>query len=231
MSDVTVDRMEAVLRVRDVRKSFRSGTRTFEILNGVTFDVAAGESLSIRGESGSGKTTLLNIVAGLETADAGGVLWKDLKAHEQSPRALCRWRRDFVGMVFQAYYLIPEMNALENVLFPARLRGGISRTERERAAALLEAVGLSGRMESLPATLSGGERQRVAIARGLMNRPALLLADEPTGNLDERTSAAIMSLLLDVCRGESAALVLVTHSPVYAAQTSRTALLHEGRLE
>jgi lipoprotein-releasing system ATP-binding protein len=225
---LNVEGSRAVLRAVQVRKTYPSGDRTLSVLQGVDFSVAAGESVSIRGESGSGKSTLLNILAGLDRADAGELYWGAEAAHGLALGELTARRGRFLGMVFQSYYLIPELDASANVLMAARLVGGVGAAERDRATALLRRVGLAERSAHLPAQLSGGERQRVAVARALMNRPQLILADEPTGNLDERTGEEVISLLLEVCAEEKAALVLVTHNPAHAARCGRHLVLHTG---
>jgi lipoprotein-releasing system ATP-binding protein len=214
---------DAVLSASDVRKSYPSGDRRIEVLCGVDLRVAAGETISIRGESGSGKSTLLNLMSGLDVPDAGEIRWDG-----SAPAAGRRAR--FLGMVFQSFYLIPELDALENVLMAGRMLGSPGAESRARARDLLERVGLGGRASHLPAQLSGGERQRVAVARALMNSPRLLLADEPTGNLDERTGEAVIDLLLGLSRETGTALVLVTHNPAHAARTGRALTLHDGRL-
>ncbi len=219
-----------VLRAAGLRKSYRSGDAVLEVLRGVDLAVAPGESVSIRGESGSGKSTLLNLLAGLDRPDAGELHWGAEAAHRLALGELTARRGRFLGMVFQAYYLIPEVDALANVLMGARMLGPPGAAERDRAAALLRRVGLADRAHHVPAHLSGGERQRVAVARALMNRPSVILADEPTGNLDERTGDEVVSLLLEVCTEEKAALVLVTHNPAPAARASRRFNLHDGRL-
>lgn len=218
-----------VLRAAGLRKTYPSGDRTLEVLTGVDFTVSAGETVSIRGESGSGKSTLLNILAGLDRPDAGELWWGREAAHQLGLGELTARRGRFLGMVFQSYYLIPELDALANVLMGARLVGRIGGAEQARATALLKRVGLEERGHHLPAHLSGGERQRVAVARALMNRPTLILADEPTGNLDEESGDSIIDLLLGVCAEEEAALVLVTHNPAHAKKTLRQLNLHQGR--
>lgn len=212
-----------VLSARDLRKTYRSGDRRIEVLRGTSLDVVAGESVSIRGESGSGKSTLLNLLAGLDAPDAGTIQWGE-------SRDLPAVRASYLGMVFQSFYLIPEMDALGNVLMAARICGRIGREEKARARELLGRVGLGERMTHLPAQLSGGERQRVALARALMNHPQLILADEPTGNLDEHTGDAVIELLLTLCRETATALVLVTHNAGHAAKCARALKLHEGLL-
>lgn len=219
-----------VLAARSLRKTYPSGDLTLEVLSGLEFAVAAGESVSIRGESGSGKSTLLNLLAGLDRPDGGELLWGGEAVQGLDLAGLTERRGRFLGMVFQAYYLIPEIDALANILMGARVVGPVGAAERARAAALLQRVGLGARGHHLPSHLSGGERQRVAVARALMNRPRVILADEPTGNLDERTGDGVIQLLLDVCAEEKAALVLVTHNPAHARRTSRSLLLHGGQL-
>ncbi len=214
----------AVLTATGLAKSFVSGERQLQVLADVELAVTAGESVSIRGESGSGKSTLLQLLAGLDTIDTGKVAWSG------DERLTAERRGRFLGMVFQSFYLIPELTALDNVIMAARMVGRIGAAERQRAADLLDRVGLSERASHVPAKLSGGERQRVAVARALMNRPQLLLADEPTGNLDEHTGDEVIALLLSLCRETDTALVLVTHNPAHAARTDRQLVLHEGRL-
>jgi predicted ABC-type transport system involved in lysophospholipase L1 biosynthesis ATPase subunit len=220
----------AVLRAAGLRKTYPSGDRTLEVLRGVDFFVNAGETVSVRGESGSGKSTLLNILAGLDRPDTGELFWGTAAAHRLSLGELTARRGRFLGMVFQSYYLIPELDAAANVLMAARLAGRIGAAERTRVTALLQRVGLAERGHHLPSQLSGGERQRVAVARALMNRPAVILADEPTGNLDERTGDSIIDLLLGVCAEERAALVLVTHNPAHAQKTNRQLALKNGQM-
>jgi predicted ABC-type transport system involved in lysophospholipase L1 biosynthesis ATPase subunit len=223
MSDPTI-----ALAAHDLRKTYLSGGNSIEILRGVELEVARGESISISGESGCGKTTLLNLLAGLDRGDAGTV------SYATSPSAtgasMEQIRAGQLGMVFQAHYLIPELNAVENVLMAGRMLGPVGRASRDRAAALLGRVGLAARTHHLPTQLSGGERQRVAVARALMNNPSVLLADEPTGNLDERTGDAVIELLLSLCRETGTALVLVTHNAAHAAKTARRLTLRDGRL-
>ncbi len=220
-----------VLQARGLRKNYRSGDATLEVLRGVDLALAAGGSVSIRGESGSGKSTLLHLLAGLDRPDGGELFWADEATQQLSLGDLTSRRGRFLGMVFQAYYLIPEIDAGANVLMGARMVGPVGEAERGRATALLRRVGLAERSHHLPAHLSGGERQRVAVARALMNRPKVLLADEPTGNLDERTGDEVIRLLLELCAEEQAALVLVTHNPAHAAKTRQQLFLHQGVLK
>ena len=213
----------AILSGRGLAKSYLSGDRRIAVLRGADLDVVAGESVSIRGESGSGKSTLLNLLSGLDTPEAGTILWSG------AAPALDR-RARFLGMVFQSFYLIPELDALQNVLMAARMIRSPGAAERAGAKDLLARVGLAQRSTHLPSQLSGGERQRVAIARALMNSPQLLLADEPTGNLDEHTGDAVVEMLLALCREMQTALVLVTHNGAHAKKTQRALSLHDGVL-
>jgi putative ABC transport system ATP-binding protein/lipoprotein-releasing system ATP-binding protein len=216
---------EVLLSARGLRKSYLSGDRRIEVLRGVDLDMAGGESVSIRGESGSGKSTLLHLLAGLDAPDAGSLSWAG------SPDTGASRRARFVGMVFQAFYLIPELDARENVVMARRMLGPPDPAAYARADNLLARVGLAERARHLPAQLSGGERQRVAVARALMNAPRVLLADEPTGNLDERTGDSVIELLLGLCADTATGLILVTHNASYAARAGRRFLLHLGVLE
>jgi putative ABC transport system ATP-binding protein/lipoprotein-releasing system ATP-binding protein len=214
---------DAILSARALTKSYLSGDRRIEVLRGVDLAVTAGESVSIRGESGSGKSTLLNLISGLDSPEGGELRWAGAPVSGDA-------RAKFLGMVFQSFYLIPEIDALANVLMAARMIGAPGAAERARAKDLLARVGLAERATHLPAQLSGGERQRVAVARALMNSPKLLLADEPTGNLDEQTGDAVIELLLSLCRETGTALVLVTHNVAHAKKTGRQLFLHDGVL-
>jgi predicted ABC-type transport system involved in lysophospholipase L1 biosynthesis ATPase subunit len=216
---------DLVLEASGLHKTYLSGERQLEVLHGVSLTVAEGESVSIRGESGSGKSTLLHLLAGLDAPDAGTVTWAGSADTGAGRRAR------FLGMVFQSFYLIPELDALGNVLMAARVGGKIGAAERQRAADLLKRVCLAERAHHLPSQLSGGERQRVAVARALMNSPRLILADEPTGNLDEATGDSIINLLLSLCAEQRIALVLVTHNAAHAARTARTVFMRDGVLQ
>ncbi|OHE82478.1 MAG: ABC transporter [Verrucomicrobia bacterium RIFCSPLOWO2_12_FULL_64_8] len=220
-----------VLTAAGLRKSYRSGDRVIEVLRGADLAVAAGGSASIRGESGSGKTTLLNLLAGLDAPDEGEIAWEDESLAGLDVNTLADCRARFLGMVFQAYYLIPELDALANVLMARRMLGRVGAAEREQARTLLARVGLADRASHLPSQLSGGERQRVAIARALMNQPRVLLADEPTGNLDERTGDGVIEALLGACANQHATLVLVTHNAAHAAKCTQRLRLRDGVLQ
>jgi predicted ABC-type transport system involved in lysophospholipase L1 biosynthesis ATPase subunit len=213
-----------VLSARGLARTYLSGSQRLHVLRSVDLDVAEGESVSIRGESGSGKSTMLNLLSGLDAPDAGTLSWAG------EPPSVER-RATFLGMVFQAFYLIPELDARQNVLMAARMLRAPGAKELARASDLLARVGLAQRAHHLPAQLSGGERQRVAVARALMNGPRLLLADEPTGNLDEHTGDAVIDMLVGLCRETGTALVLVTHNAAHAAKTDRRLFLHDGVLK
>ena len=215
---------EPILSARGLRKAYRSGDGRIEVLHAIDLEIAAGQSVSIRGESGSGKSTLLNLLAGLDAPDAGELAWAG------SPDTGTARRGAFLGMVFQAFYLVPELDARANVLLARRILGRVDAAARRRADELLARVGLAQRARHLPPQLSGGERQRVAVARALMNAPRLLLADEPTGNLDEASGDGVIDLLLGLGRETGTALVLVTHNAAHAKKTDRQLLLREGRL-
>lgn len=218
---------DLVLQARGLAKAFASPAGRLPVLSDVSLEVFAGESVSIRGSSGSGKTTLLQQLGGLDQPDSGEVRILAPGAGLVAPRAsLGRG----VGFVFQNYQLMPELTALENVALAARIAGVPALSANAAARALLVQVGLGARLEHLPAKLSGGECQRVAIARALVNRPSVILADEPTGNLDERTGAEIMELLLGVVADRGAALILVTHSREFAERAGRRFVLSGGVL-
>jgi len=218
-----------VLSAAHLAKSFSSGAQKIEVLRDVSLEVRAGESVSIRGESGCGKTTLLNILSRLESPDSGGLSWQGREVADVRASSLAPVRGRFMGMVFQAYYLVPELDALGNVLIAAKVAG--LKADRARAKGLLERVGLAKRVNASPTTLSGGERQRVAVARALMNRPRVILADEPTGNLDEKSGSVVTDMLLSICAEEGASLVLVTHNKAFAARTTSRLFLSGGVLQ
>ncbi len=219
-----------ILSAVEIRKAFKSpdGGLT-EVLKGASLDVCENESVSICGESGAGKTTFLNIIAGLESPDSGEVLWDGRRIDLLSNSKQAALRARFMGFVFQNCCLIPELNARENVEFAARIAGIYDRRKsRARAEELLEFTGLGGRMKHLPSQLSGGEKQRVAVARALMNNPSVILADEPTGNLDEKTGESVMEMLLSLCGSGRASLILITHNPDFARRTSKCVRISGG---
>ncbi len=206
----------------------RSGARALTILDDLSLDVPAGEFLAVTGPSGSGKSTLLGLIAGLDQPTSGSVTVNGVDLTHLGEDALARFRRTTIGYLFQSFHLIPTLTAAENVAVPLDLGG--ARDATERAHGLLDAVGLGERSHHYPAQLSGGEQQRVALARAISLRPALLLADEPTGNLDSATGAQIIDLLLALKREAGRTLVLVTHDPALAGHADRVIELHDGRI-
>lgn len=217
-----------LLEARDVHKSYRLGRRTLEVLRGLSVTVRRGEFLALRGASGAGKSTLLHLLGGLDKPNQGEIWSENKNLGLQSDLFLARWRNKMVGFVFQAYHLFPELDALENVCIPARM-GRMAAPEAERRGReLLQRVGLGDRMEHRPPELSGGEQQRVAIARALINSPQLLLADEPTGNLDSHTGDDILDLLLSLRAERQTTLVIATHDARVAAKAPRSLELVDG---
>ena len=220
---------EPVLSLKDARLSLDGNAGRVDILHGITLDVVKGETLGLVGPSGSGNSSLLMMLGGLETATGGSVkaLGKDLTAMNED--ALARFRRDHMGVVFQSFHLIPTMTALENVAVPLELAG--HKDAFDRAEAELDAVGLAHRTDHYPSQMSGGEQQRVALARASAPRPDILLADEPTGNLDGSNGDAIIDLLFGLRDKQGATLVMVTHAPELAARCDRTVHLRDGRID
>jgi putative ABC transport system ATP-binding protein len=218
----------AMIRVRDLVMRLTSGGRAVTILDGISFDVAAGEVVAITGPSGSGKSTLLGLIAGLDAPSAGSITVDGVEVTGLGETELARFRRRTLGFVFQAYHLIPTLTAAENVAVPLELAGNAAplAAARERLAE----VGLAGRVDHYPSQLSGGEQQRVAIARAMALTPPLVLADEPTGNLDSTTGAQIVDLLLALNQERGATLVLVTHDAALAARAGRAIVLRDGRI-
>ena len=221
---------ENILEVHHLKKSVGQGEHALSILTGVELVVKPGQSIALVGESGSGKSTLLAILAGLDDGTSGEVRLLGEPLHQMDEEARARLRARDVGFVFQSFMLIPTLNALENVELPAMLRGETSKASRQQAQALLEQLGLGKRLDHLPAQLSGGEQQRVALARAFNGRPAVLFADEPTGNLDRQTGDRIADLLFSLNRDSGTTLILVTHDPELAARCDRTLRLRDGKL-
>jgi putative ABC transport system ATP-binding protein len=217
-----------MIRMRDVTMRLASGGRALVVLDRITLDVAEGEVVAVIGPSGSGKSTLLGLIAGLDQPSAGSITVAGVEVTRLGEAALARFRRETVGYVFQSYHLIPTLTAVENVAVPLELGGAAD--ARARALARLGEVGLAERAHHYPVQLSGGEQQRVALARAVACRPALLLADEPTGNLDSVTGEQIIDLLLALNREQGSTLVLVTHDPALAQRADRIIALRDGRL-
>ena len=219
---------DALVRIRGLALTVPAAAGPVNILRGIDLDIVAGEAVGLVGPSGSGKTSLLMVLAGLERATAGSVRVAGQELTALDEDQLARLRRHHVGIVFQAFHLIPTMTALENVAVPLELAG--RRDAMVVAAASLRAVGLGARLAHLPGQLSGGEQQRVALARALAPRPTLLLADEPTGNLDRATGAAVMDLLFALRAEAGATLLLITHDPALASRCSRIVSIADGRI-
>ncbi|PYT19175.1 MAG: ABC transporter [Acidobacteria bacterium] len=219
-----------MLEAQGLTKIIDTGTHRVEILRGIDFEVPAGQFVAIVGASGSGKSTLLGLLAGLDTATAGRVVidGTDITGLSEDKLALVRGRK--VGFVFQSYQLIPTLTAEENVLLPYELAGGDVRSGTARARALLDSVGLSDRLDHYPVQLSGGEQQRVALARAFMAKPPILMADEPTGNLDSVNGAHVLDLLITLNGREGTTLVLVTHDPALTGRADRIVTLRDGRI-
>jgi ABC-type lipoprotein export system ATPase subunit len=221
---------EPILSARGLSKSYMMGRRTLEVLRGVDLDVMSGEFLALRGASGAGKSTLLHLIGGLDSPNAGKISFKGQNLAAFSESQLTHFRNRRVGFVFQAYHLLPELTALENVCLPARVARISADTAEKRGRELLARVGLGERTEHKPFELSGGEQQRVAIARALINEPELLLADEPTGNLDSRTSGEIILLLKNLHADKQTTLVIATHDANVAASAPRVIELVDGQI-
>ena len=217
-----------MIQIRDVVMRLPSGGRPLTILDGITLDVGAGEVCAITGPSGSGKSTLLGLVAGLDRPSSGSIAVAGVEITRLDEDALARFRRDTLGYVFQSYHLIPTLTAVENVAVPLEITGAPNALGRARA--LLDDVGLGDRAHHYPVQLSGGEQQRVALARAVALDPGLLLADEPTGNLDSATGVQIIELLLALNRRRGSTLVLVTHDETLAGHADRVVRLHDGRI-
>jgi len=216
------------IRVSGVTKSIATATHRVDILRGIDFDIQHGEFVAIIGPSGSGKSTLLGLLAGLDTPTTGQIVLdgEDITGLDEDRMALLRGRK--VGFVFQSYHLLPTITAEENVLLPFELTGGAGSGGRDRARELLESVGLFDRRDHYPVQLSGGEQQRVALARAFMIRPPILLADEPTGNLDSQNGQHILELLISLNQREGTTLVLVTHDPLLSSRAGRRIILRDG---
>jgi lipoprotein-releasing system ATP-binding protein len=222
---------EPVLATRGLKRSFTQGDATIEVLRGVDLTVGPGEIVALLGPSGSGKSTLLQAVGLLEGGFEGSIRLQGEEAAELDDEGRTRLRRELLGFVYQFHHLLPEFNAVENVVLPQLVLGADSNTARERATQLLGTLGLSERLDHRPSKLSGGEQQRVAVARALANKPPLVLADEPTGNLDEHTADIVFAEFLGLVRGEGSAALVATHNERIAAKMDRVLRLHEGRLE
>ena len=223
--------MNEVLAVRGLKRSFRQGEVVIHVLNGVDLDVGNGEIVALLGPSGSGKSTLLQAVGLLEGGFEGSIRINGEEAAQLDNDGRTRLRRDALGFVYQFHHLLPDFNAAENVIIPQLIHGADNAAARERAESVLSSLGLGHRLHHRPSQLSGGEQQRVAVARALANRPSLVLADEPTGNLDEKTADIVLAEFLRLVREEGSAALVATHNERLAAKMDRVVRLHEGVLE
>lgn len=217
----------SIVQIRSLSKGYAEGNRARPILSDVDLDIEEGEFFVLLGKSGSGKSTLLNLISGIDHADSGAILIDDTDITTLDERRLTLFRRDHIGIIFQFFNLIPTLTVLENITLPAELRGG---NVDQRALELLERVGLRDRADTFPDRLSGGEQQRVAIARALAQDPAIVIADEPTGNLDEETGQQILRLLLELTRNVGRTLIMATHNPEIVPLADRVCRIHDSKL-
>ena len=216
------------IELHALTKKYRVRGRETAALDGISLTIASGELVAVIGRSGSGKSTLLNHLCGLDRADSGQILLDGKDISKAGQDDMAKERRSRIGVIYQFYNLVPELNVRDNITLPVELAGG--RIDEDALHAILQTVGLDGREEDFPSALSGGQQQRVAIARALYQQPTLILADEPTGNLDEESSREIMALLQQLHRERGMTMVIVTHSAAVAAQVDRVITLHEGRV-
>lgn len=222
---------EVLLSARSVTKSYTMGKRRLDVLRGVSLEVGRGEFVALRGASGAGKSTLLHLFGGLDSPNAGEIWFAGKNLAQASEGELTKLRNTKVGFIFQAYHLLPELDALENVCVPARLARVPADVAAKRGQELLQRVGLGARLDHKPYELSGGEQQRVAIARALMNEPELILADEPTGNLDSHTGAEIVDLLVQLRAEKNTTLIIATHDASVAARAPKVIQLVDGQIQ
>lgn len=230
MNNSSAGNSEPILVAKNLSKTYVMGKRSLEVLRGINLTVRRGEFLALRGASGAGKSTLLHLLGGLDLPNAGEIFFAGKNLRELSNRALTTLRNRRVGFIFQAYHLLPELSALENVTLPARMARMSAQEAQKRGRELLTRVGLRARLEHRPYELSGGEQQRVAIARALMNGPDLVLADEPTGNLDSHTGEEIIHLLCALREEGNTTLIMATHDAKIAARAPRVIALADGQV-
>ena len=222
--------MSAAIQLQNIERRFRQGGRTLEVLTGASLTLQAGEVVGLLGQSGSGKSTLLQIAGLLEKPDAGEVVIEGAAAGRLSDNERTRLRRRRLGFVYQFHYLLPEFSAEENVMLPLRIAQADKDEARQKAGGLLDRLGLADRLSHRPMQLSGGEQQRVAIARALANGPSILLADEPTGNLDEATAERVLNVFLELAQEQRVAAIVATHNTDRAKRMDRVVLLKDGQL-
>ncbi|TAE24646.1 MAG: ABC transporter ATP-binding protein [Candidatus Kapaibacterium sp.] len=216
--------------LQNLSKSYREGEVTRTVLNNATLTIQKAETIALLGKSGSGKSTLLNLLSGIDTPDRGEVCINGRSIHQLSEEARTLFRREHIGFVFQFFNLIPTLTVEENILLPLELNKRTSPADRTNACSLLERVGMESRLSAFPDKLSGGEQQRVAVVRALVHKPLLLLADEPTGNLDTENGARVLALLLELCREQSTTLLMATHSLEAASKLGRVIVVQEGNI-
>ncbi|MCD6048640.1 MAG: lolD [Verrucomicrobia bacterium] len=221
---------QQLLSATDVRKNYQIGKRQIEVLKGVSLTVQRGEFVALQGASGAGKSTLLHLLGGLDQADTGNIHFENFELTKMSGGSLSYLRGKRMGFIFQSYHLLPELDALENVCVPGRLMRMSADEAEKRGRAMLGRVGLGHRLDHRPTELSGGEQQRVAIARALMNQPTLLLADEPTGNLDSKTGGEIMDLLRELQKEQGTTMIIATHDDKVAERAERVVRLVDGQI-
>ncbi len=221
----------ALIELRGLRRSFREGEKQHLVLDGITAHIARGETVALRGRSGSGKSTLLNLISGIDTPDEGSVAVAGINLTNLDERERTLYRREHIGFVYQAFNLIPTLSVADNLRLVLELNGVPKPETGDRIASLLDAVGLGDRSASFPDVLSGGEQQRVAIARALCHEPSVILADEPTGNLDGATADNVLAVLSKLMDETGATMIMATHSNSIAATCDRTLALHNGKLE
>lgn len=217
-----------ILEAQNLSKKYKQASRTISVLEALNLEVEVGESVAILGKSGSGKSTLLSLLCGIERSDEGSVVYNGLRINELSEDEITKLRSQSIGVIFQQFHLIEHLNALENVMLPLEINGVLSPETKAQEA--LKLVGLGSRGDHFPAQLSGGERQRVAIARAIVNAPSLLLADEPSGSLDENTGNEVMDLIFNLVKNTKMALILVTHNNDLARHCDRVLILENGKL-
>ncbi|WP_235319342.1 ABC transporter ATP-binding protein [Photorhabdus luminescens] len=230
MTIITSPCQEALIHMENICRSYRMGEKYYPVLDKISFTIMRGQSCAIVGASGSGKSTLLNILGLLDQPTSGYFQFRDVNITNVTPNERAKIRNQEIGFVFQSFNLLPRMQALDNVALPLLYRGYSRSLARQEAKCQLELVGLAGRIYHRPADLSGGQRQRVAIARALVGKPSLILADEPTGNLDSATARDIMALLLSLNREQGVTLVMVTHDETIAKNMQRCLYVNNGRL-
>lgn len=219
-----------IIRIHGLSKNYDEGERARRVLTDVDLDIYAGEFFVLLGQSGSGKSTLLNLISGIDQVDSGSIHVQNTDVTTLNDRQLTLFRRDHIGIVFQFFNLIPALTVIENIALPMELRGARPRDAEARGKILLERVGLSNRADTFPDKLSGGEQQRVAIARALAHEPNIVLADEPTGNLDEETGKLVLGLLLELTKDAGKTLIMATHNPEIVPLADRVCRIHEGKL-